>query len=99
MIHDRYMELQSKMAQTAQLSHRGTCLALDELHGADGTQEEDGRNHQGMDCQPPALDGFSIDPMTYHSLIRYQKSIPKKKLLPRVYRIDYGHVALRFNML
>ena len=43
MINDRYMELQSKMAQTAQLCHRGTCLALDELHGADGTQEEDGR--------------------------------------------------------
>eukprot|EP00435_Cladocopium_sp_Y103_P061094 s202_g22.t1 len=27
-------------------------LALDELHRADSTQEEDGGHHQGMDCQP-----------------------------------------------
>ena len=30
------------MAQASQLCHHETCLALDELHGADGTQEEDG---------------------------------------------------------
>ena len=29
--------------------------ALDELHGADGTEEEDRGHHQGMDSQPPVV--------------------------------------------
>ena len=37
------------LKSSARLSISST---LDELHGADGAQEEDGGNHQGMDGQP-----------------------------------------------
>ena len=90
------------MAQASQFCHHETCLALDELHGADGTQEEDGRNHQGMDCQPPPLIGwvlcchdlpFGVDRFHRHCLNRIQIC---QKSVQEVYRIDGGHVALRY---